>query len=290
MSELPPLSHHGETVKPYSDCSASAGTTGLLPLPSSGPSEPGPASLSRATTAATRRSVPCTFETAAAPIEWPMIAIRVVRPGVAVSPVGGAVEEPPVGVERRRPSAPAAFGFSVRRVGGGGEEVERVLGADHEVGQLLRRHPGAARLLAVLRLGERVAERQRVLVDRRVLVRERLAGALALHVVGEDDVAALGEVLGQPLVHPLGALHRPLGQHHAGEGAAQGAPGVGVRAPGRGPVDVPRRRAPYRLVNATSLDPAAGLLPAGAQRVADVPAREDVAGRDRGPGRASRPA
>ena len=37
---------------------------------------------------------------------------------------------------------------------------------------------------------------------------KRLAGALALHVVGEHDVPALGEVLGQPLVHPLRALHR----------------------------------------------------------------------------------
>ncbi len=75
---------YGETVKPYSDCRASAGTTGLLPSPSSGPEAPGPASLSRATTAATRRSVPCTLETAAAPMEWPMIAIFDVRPGVAV--------------------------------------------------------------------------------------------------------------------------------------------------------------------------------------------------------------
>ena len=69
VREEPPLVRYGETVKPYSDCRASAGTTGLLPLPSSGPDEPGPASLSSATTAATRRSVPCTLETAAAPME-----------------------------------------------------------------------------------------------------------------------------------------------------------------------------------------------------------------------------
>ncbi len=75
---------YGETVKPYSDWSPSAGTTGRLPEPSSGPAPLGPVSLSSATTVATRSSVPCTFETAAAPIEWPMIAIFVVRPGVAV--------------------------------------------------------------------------------------------------------------------------------------------------------------------------------------------------------------
>ena len=83
-----PDMNHGVTVKPYSDCTASAGTVGLFPLPSSGPSEPGPVSLSSATTASTRSSMPCTFDTAAAPIEWPMIAIRVVRPGVTVRSSG----------------------------------------------------------------------------------------------------------------------------------------------------------------------------------------------------------
>src|SRR3954451_9121133 len=84
VSEEPALAKYGETVKPYSDCSPRPGTTGLLPLPSSGPDAPGPVSLSRATTASTRLSVPWTLDTAAAPIEWPMIAIFVVRPGVTV--------------------------------------------------------------------------------------------------------------------------------------------------------------------------------------------------------------
>src|SRR3954451_3283564 len=79
----PPLVHHGVTAKPYSDWTASAGTFGTFPEPSIGPDALGPASLSSATTAATRRSVPCTLDTAAAPIECPMIAIREVRPGVA---------------------------------------------------------------------------------------------------------------------------------------------------------------------------------------------------------------
>src|SRR3954447_10041820 len=82
LSELPPERNHGETVKPYSDCTASAGTVGTLPVPSSAPLDPGPVSLSRATTVATRSSVPCTYDAAAAPTECPTIAIRVVRPGV----------------------------------------------------------------------------------------------------------------------------------------------------------------------------------------------------------------
>ena len=70
-------------MKPYSDCTASAGTTGLTPC---GPGKPpAPAfSLSNATTVSTRRSTPCTYETAEAPSEWPTIATRLVRPGVAV--------------------------------------------------------------------------------------------------------------------------------------------------------------------------------------------------------------
>jgi hypothetical protein len=44
--------------------------------------------LSSATTVSTRSSVAWSCETAAAPIEWPMIAIRVVRPGVTVSRSG----------------------------------------------------------------------------------------------------------------------------------------------------------------------------------------------------------
>src|SRR4051795_4166902 len=85
LSELLPLSRDGETVKPYSDWTASAGTTGRFGVPAApGAKEPLASSLSSATTAATRRSVACTLDTAAAPIEWPMMASRMVRPGVAV--------------------------------------------------------------------------------------------------------------------------------------------------------------------------------------------------------------
>src|SRR3954453_6615537 len=79
--EEPPLIQYGSTLKPYSDWTASAGTTGLALLVAM-PLLPGPCSLSSATTVSTRESVPCTCETADAPSEWPMIAIRVVRPGV----------------------------------------------------------------------------------------------------------------------------------------------------------------------------------------------------------------
>src|SRR3954454_2821674 len=49
-----------------------------------GPGKPPPPleSLSSATTVSTRGSTPCTYDTAAAPSEWPTIATRVVRPGV----------------------------------------------------------------------------------------------------------------------------------------------------------------------------------------------------------------
>src|SRR3954454_10595958 len=79
----PPLIQYGSTLKPYSDWTASAGTTGLALLVAM-PLSPGPCSLSSATTVSTRGSVPCTCETAEAPSEWPMIAKRVVRPGVTV--------------------------------------------------------------------------------------------------------------------------------------------------------------------------------------------------------------
>jgi hypothetical protein len=70
-------------LKPYSDWTASAGTAGWI---SDGPGNPlcPLESLSSATTVSTRLSTPCTYETAAAPSEWPMIATRRVRPGVAV--------------------------------------------------------------------------------------------------------------------------------------------------------------------------------------------------------------
>ena len=71
-------------MNPYSDWTASAGTTGLLGAASApGANEPLAESLSSATTAATLRSVACTLDTAAAPIEWPMIASFMRRPGVA---------------------------------------------------------------------------------------------------------------------------------------------------------------------------------------------------------------
>src|SRR3954452_7752432 len=79
----PPLIQYGSTLKPYSDWIASAGTTGFA-LFVAMPLSPGPCSLSSATTVSTRGSVPCTCETADAPSEWPMIAMRVVRPGVTV--------------------------------------------------------------------------------------------------------------------------------------------------------------------------------------------------------------
>ena len=153
-----------------------------------------------------------------------MIAIFEVRPGVAVRLSAAAVELLPVGVVGAHLRALGArVGVVARRRRG--EERQRVLGADHEVGQLLGRRAGAAELLAVLRCGERVAERQCVaLAPGHGLVRQRLATTLALDVVGQDDVAALGEVLGQPAVHPLAALHRALGDHDA-RGTARGAPG-----------------------------------------------------------------
>src|SRR3954464_7017030 len=79
----PPLIQYGSTLKPYSDWTASAGTTGFALLVAI-PLLPGPCSLSSATTVSTRGSVPCTCETAEAPREWPMIAMRVLRPGVTV--------------------------------------------------------------------------------------------------------------------------------------------------------------------------------------------------------------
>src|SRR5689334_2929370 len=82
MSDDPLLFQYGCTEKPYSDCTASAGTTGFTFGFCRPPSPPD--SLSSATTVSTRSSVPCTSDTAEAPREWPMIATRVVRPGVAV--------------------------------------------------------------------------------------------------------------------------------------------------------------------------------------------------------------
>src|SRR5262245_25469874 len=81
----PWLIQYGWTLKPYSDCTASAGTAGLI---SAGPGKPlwPLESLSSATTVSTRLSTPCTYETAAAPSECPMIATRLVRPRVFVRP------------------------------------------------------------------------------------------------------------------------------------------------------------------------------------------------------------
>src|SRR4051812_7993785 len=86
VSDEPAARKYGFTEKPYSDWMPSDGTTGLTSSPLSGPEPPfeGPVSLSSAIAVCTRGSVPWTFDTAAAPSEWPMIAIRVVRPGVTV--------------------------------------------------------------------------------------------------------------------------------------------------------------------------------------------------------------
>src|SRR4051812_22818162 len=71
---------YGCTLNPYSDWRPSAGTAGFtlrlcakLPVAES---------LSSATTASTRLSTPCTYDTAAAPSEWPAMATREVRPRV----------------------------------------------------------------------------------------------------------------------------------------------------------------------------------------------------------------
>src|SRR4051812_5089485 len=82
----PGLAKYGATVKPYSDCTPSPGTTGFSApcAVNSGelPIAVDVDSLSSATTASTRSSTPCTYETARAPSEWPTSASRVVRPGV----------------------------------------------------------------------------------------------------------------------------------------------------------------------------------------------------------------
>src|SRR5438132_10962707 len=77
--ELPPIIQYGTTLKPYSDCTASAGTAGVAFCVAKACPD---CSLSKATTVSTRASTPCTKETAAAPSEWPMTATLVVRPGV----------------------------------------------------------------------------------------------------------------------------------------------------------------------------------------------------------------
>ena len=229
---------YGETVKPYSDCSAQRGYDGLVA-----------AAVQR--TRGARPGQLVEGHDGRHPLVGALHlgdrgrAHRVADDRDPGGPargrrtrVGGAVERLPVGVEGAHLRALGARVGVVLR-GCRGEERQRVLGADDEVGQLLGRGARAAVRLAVPRGGERVAERERV--ARRPpgqgLVGEGLAAALALHVVGEHDVAALGEVLGQPAVHPLAALHRALGDHRAGERSAQHLAGVGVASARPGPVD-----------------------------------------------------
>src|SRR5437764_1979460 len=76
-----PSIQYGSGSNPYSDCTASAGTTGCCRPCGANPLEknaPGSlVSLSNATSASTRGSTACTYDTAAAPSEWPMMATRV---------------------------------------------------------------------------------------------------------------------------------------------------------------------------------------------------------------------
>ena len=82
----------------------------------------------------------------------------------------------------------------VRGLRRGEEEVERVLGAVDEVRRLLRGHA-----LAVVGA-----------------LAEGVGAALALDVVGEHDVAALGQERGEPPVERLGRLHGAGGEHDRG--------------------------------------------------------------------------
>src|SRR3954454_20920138 len=81
-NDEPLLVQYGCTLKPYSDWTAGAGTLGLNGGRSVAPLPGLPASLSSATTVSTRLSTPCTYDTADAPSECPMIATRVWRPRV----------------------------------------------------------------------------------------------------------------------------------------------------------------------------------------------------------------
>ena len=193
-------------------------------------------------------------------------AARCGRPAVAA-----AVEQLPERVELA-PVAPP------RR---GEEEAQRVLRAVHEVRVLLGGHAGAAEVLPRARRRERVAERERVHLL--VLVRQRLRGPLALHVIGEDHVAAFRQVLGEPPVHPLRSLNGAGGDHDAGIRPPQPPARVRVACPGeRGEHVAPDQRAVAVRVGHRDAHPApAG--PAAAQRIAAVPAGEDVARRDREP-------
>ena len=271
-------------MKPYSDCTASAGTTGHVAVAVERTLRGGPGQL-------VERHHGGDAAVGALHLGDRRRPEGVADDGDPLGAAGGrrttvarAVVEPP---ERVGGVGDGGIlgGVAVGLLRGGVEEAQRVLGADDEVGQLLRRDARAAGHLAVLRLGERVAERQGV--DRPAVVGQRLAGALTLHVVGQHDVAALGEVLGEPLVHPLRALHRALGQHDAGERAAQPLAGVRVLGALERGVDVAAEQRAEAVGERDRTDPTAGALPVGARRVADVPAREELAGGDGRPGRRS---
>src|SRR3954447_26448662 len=86
LNDDPFAVQYGWTLKPYSDWTPSPGTTGLGSTPNM--SFLPAVCLSRATTASTRRSTPWTWDTPAAPSEWPTMPTFAVRPGVAVSRSG----------------------------------------------------------------------------------------------------------------------------------------------------------------------------------------------------------
>ena len=234
---------YGVTLKPYSDCTASAGTTAARP---GRRIRPGRArarcSLSSATTVSTRSSVPCTLDTAEAPSEWPMIATRVVRPGRHRAPVGRAVEQLPAGVEAVTVASPRRRVAVAAGAASRGRSSSASCGADHEVRVLLGGHARAAEVLTGA--GGAKGLQNGSAFDLVVLVRERLAGALALHVVGEHHVAALGQVLGEPPVHPLEPWTDPVVITTPGNGRRSRGRVYGSRAPGSGAKTSPRISAP----------------------------------------------
>ena len=215
-------------MKPYSDCTASAGTTGLT----SGPGFPPLAPAAQLVECDDRLHAlvdPLYVGDRRGPERVADDRHAPRAPGRRGAPVAAAVEHAPERVEGvHRLSQACGSGRRFRRRQ---EEVERVPRAVDEVRVLLGRHAGAAELLAVPRLGERVAERHRVHLV--VLVRQRLRRSLPLDVIGHDDVSPFGEILGEPPVHALGALDRAGRDHHARVWAPQAAPGVGVARAGQ---------------------------------------------------------
>ena len=143
----------------------------------SGPGDPadapGPCSLSSATTVSTRLSIPCTYDTAEAPSEWPMIATRRVRPrrrscggrAMRSNSFHSGLKRVHVHVARVPARGSACRGVERKKLSASCVPVD-------EVRVLLGGHARAAEVLARRRRRERVAERHRVHLV--VLVRERL--------------------------------------------------------------------------------------------------------------------